>query len=149
MCSRSLQFVWVCSLCSTQVERRERRIELCTARRLACRHDPGFLDNISARANKKSAAKIASPEPTTVNHLCSQKAFGPEGFFPIGETLSEPNDQRTNLAIARSTAAPSPRASRSSLRFHTFVRGLKSEGRLLMLWTAPPPARECHECGCC
>jgi integrase len=21
--------------------------------------------------------------------------------------------------------------------------------RLLMLWTAPPPARECHECGCC
>ena len=20
---------------------------------------------------------------------------------------------------------------------------------LLMLWTAPPPARECHECGCC
>jgi hypothetical protein len=22
-------------------------------------------------------------------------------------------------------------------------------GLLLMLWTAPPPARECHECGCC
>ena len=22
-------------------------------------------------------------------------------------------------------------------------------GPLLMLWTAPPPARECHECGCC
>jgi tripartite-type tricarboxylate transporter receptor subunit TctC len=21
--------------------------------------------------------------------------------------------------------------------------------RLLMLWTAPPPARECHRCGCC
>jgi hypothetical protein len=21
-------------------------------------------------------------------------------------------------------------------------------GPLLMLWTAPPPARECHECGC-
>ena len=20
---------------------------------------------------------------------------------------------------------------------------------LLMLWTAPPPARECHRCGCC
>ena len=20
---------------------------------------------------------------------------------------------------------------------------------LLMLWTAPPPARECHGCGCC
>src|ERR1017187_3076032 len=20
---------------------------------------------------------------------------------------------------------------------------------LLMLWTAPPPGRECHECGCC
>src|SRR6516164_7259542 len=20
---------------------------------------------------------------------------------------------------------------------------------LLMLWTAPPPARKCHECGCC
>ena len=20
---------------------------------------------------------------------------------------------------------------------------------LMMLWTAPPPARECHECGCC
>ena len=24
-----------------------------------------------------------------------------------------------------------------------------SESPLLMLWTAPPPARECHGCGCC
>jgi hypothetical protein len=25
----------------------------------------------------------------------------------------------------------------------------KFEGRLLMLWTAPPPARKCQGCGCC
>jgi hypothetical protein len=55
--------------CSTQVERHERCIELYTARRLACRHVPGFVDNIRARANKNSSANIASPEPTTVDHL--------------------------------------------------------------------------------
>ena len=26
---------------------------------------------------------------------------------------------------------------------------LSPEGPLLMLWTAPPPAHECHGCGCC
>ena len=29
------------------------------------------------------------------------------------------------------------------------VAWLPPAGALLMLWTAPPPARECHESGCC
>jgi hypothetical protein len=28
------------------------------------------------------------------------------------------------------------------------INGQTLEGPLSMLWTAPPPARECHGCGC-
>jgi hypothetical protein len=38
------------------------------------------------------------------------------------------------------------RACRASLRIK--IEGLRTRP-LLMLWTAPPPARECHGCGRC
>jgi glutathione S-transferase len=34
-------------------------------------------------------------------------------------------------------------------RYVSFQEGMHKTPEFLMLWTAPPPARECHGCGRC
>ena len=35
------------------------------------------------------------------------------------------------------------------IQYWLFCRDFSAPRPVMMLWTAPPPARECHGCGCC
>ena len=61
-----------------------------------------------------------------------------------------PGNTKSAYGWAKSPVSPALPASTSTpTREKKAARGRYIERRLMMLWTAPPAARECHGCGSC
>src|ERR1019366_9016438 len=102
--------------------------------------------------SKPTPRPRAGPQICPRNHKTSHRSKKP----PVGRSLVPGADHSIiGSAVLMAVAVGVPAADRNQITLEAAsVGGLfrfkpSARCRLLMLWTAPPPARECHECGCC